>query len=104
MVMLKPARRNRSMVAVSRLPLGMPSFRIMALVSPCSHVNCCPRRTASRRRRHGRTDYRPMRAALIRRPVGQYCSAKMSEPHQYGRSSSMRVDSPRQPRRWRRPV
>ena len=28
-VTLKPARRNRSMVAFSRLPLGMPSFRIM---------------------------------------------------------------------------
>ena len=32
-VMLKPARRNSSMVALSRLPLGIPSFRIMCLLS-----------------------------------------------------------------------
>src|SRR6266566_3705672 len=30
-VMTKPARRNRSMVAFSRLPFGMPSFSIYAL-------------------------------------------------------------------------
>ena len=29
-VMVKPARRNRSMVAFSRLPLGMPSLSFMA--------------------------------------------------------------------------
>ena len=32
-VTLKPARLSRSMVAFSRLPLGMPSFRIMCSLS-----------------------------------------------------------------------
>ena len=31
--MLNPARRNSSMVAFSRLPLGMPSFKIIVTFS-----------------------------------------------------------------------